>query len=94
MRPSQAVVAEELVMPSLNPDHFHHPTPAADSDLISAAQAALLKAKGIEAGISTGFDEHWIENWLYDEHHITVGDVEDLTRGEFRRVLEDMGWDG
>jgi hypothetical protein len=54
----------------------------------------MLKAKGIEAGISTGFDEHWIENWLYDEHHITVGDVEDLTRGEFRRVLEDMGWDG
>jgi hypothetical protein len=79
------------VMPSLNPDTFRRP--AAGSDLISASQAAYLKAKGIEEGISTGLDEHWIENWLYDEHHIVVGDVEDLTRAEFRWVLEEMGWD-
>lgn len=81
-------------MPSLNPDTFHHPAPvAAGSDTISAAQAAYLKAKGIGAGISTGLDEHWIENWLYEEHNILVGDVEDLTRDQFQGVLEDMGWD-
>jgi hypothetical protein len=98
MGPAPTVVGSEVLgevlMPSLNPDTFHHPAPPPEgSDLISAAQAAYLKAKGIEEGISTGFDEHWIENWLYEEHAISVGDVEDLTRGEFRRVMEDMGWD-
>lgn len=80
-------------MPSFNPSTFHHYIPPAGSDLISAAQAAYLKAKGIEANISSGLDEHWIENWLYEEHHILVGDVEDLTRDQFQRVLDDMGWD-
>jgi hypothetical protein len=80
-------------MPSLNPDTFRHPIPTSGDDTISAAQASYLKAKGIEEGISTGLDEHWIENWLYEEHNILVGDVEDLTRDQFQRVLEDMGWD-
>ncbi len=74
---------------SLNPDAFHNP----DEDPITPAQAAFLKAKGIEAGISSGLDEHWIETWLWDEFRINVDDVEDLTRGQFREVLEEMGWE-
>ena len=73
---------------SLCPDTFHHP----DDDTISGAQAALLKAKGIEEGISSGLDEHWIENWLYNEWGINVDDGEDLTVGQFRMVMEGMEW--
>lgn len=74
---------------SLSPRTFHDP----DKDTISGAQAALLKAKGIEAGISSGLDEHWIESWLFNEFGINVDDVEDLTVAQFRFVLEEMGWD-
>jgi hypothetical protein len=79
---------------SMRPSSFQPGGPGrnTDSDPISSAQAAYLKAKGIEEGISDGFDEHWIENWLFDEWGFSVGDVEDLTRGQFREVLEDMGW--
>jgi len=74
---------------SLNPDAFHD----SDEDPISPAQAALLKAKGIAAGISDGIDQHWIEAWLWEEFGINVDDVEDLTRGQFNTVLEEMGWE-
>lgn len=74
---------------SLNPSTFHHP----GDDTITAAQAALLKAKGIEEGISSGLDEHWIESWLYAEFNINVDDVEDLTVDQFKGVLEAMEWD-
>lgn len=52
-----------------------------------------MKAKGIEAGISSGLDEHWIEGWLFDEFGINVDDVEDLTVGQFKTVIREMGWD-
>ena len=67
----------------------------ADNAGVVAAMQHLddLKAKGIEAGVSSGYDEHWIEDWLFGEWGFNVGDVEDLTRGQFKRVLEDMGWD-
>lgn len=74
---------------SLRPRNFHDP----GNDPITSAQAALLKAKGIEAGISDGYDEHWIEDWLWSDYGIAVDDVEDLTRAQFQRVLEEMGWD-
>lgn len=74
---------------SLNPATFHHP----GDETITGAQAAMLKAKGIEAGISSGLDEHWIENWLYTEFGINVDDVEDLTVDQFREILEEMDWD-
>ena len=67
---------------SLNPSTFHHP----GDDTITGAQAAMLKAKGIEAGISSGLDEHWIETWLWTEHGINVDDVEDLTRFVYAEV--------
>ena len=74
---------------SLDPSTFHDPR----QDTITAAQAAMLKAKGIEAGISSGLDEHWIENWLFCEWGINVDNLEELTVAEFKLVLEEMGWD-
>ncbi len=74
---------------SLRPDTFRNP----GNDTISGAQAAMLKARGIEAGISSGLDEHWIEDWLWSEFQISVDDVEDLTVAQFQSVLEEMGWE-
>ena len=75
---------------SLCPDTFH----THDKDTISGAQAAFLKARGIAEGISSGRDEHWIEDWLFNEWGINVDDVEDLTVGQFKEVVEGMEWDG
>jgi hypothetical protein len=74
---------------SLDPSTFNDPR----QDTITAAQAAMLKAKGIVAGISSGLDEHWIEDWLFAEWGINVDNLEELTVGQFRAVLEGMGWD-
>ena len=79
----------QIVGVSLSPRTFHDP----DSDTISGAQAAMLKAKGIKAGISSGLDEHLVESWLFDEFAINVDDVEDLTVGQLKFVLEEMGWE-
>ena len=76
---------------SFAPDSFRHRNP---TSTITGSQAALLKAKGIEEGISEGHDEHWIEAWLWSEFGIDVDDVEDLTVSQFELVLEEMGWDG
>jgi hypothetical protein len=75
---------------SFAPDSFQHRSPRST---ITQAQANLLKARGIEEGISDGHDEHWIEEWLLDEFGIDVENVEDLTVEEFELVLEEMGWD-
>jgi len=74
---------------SFAPDEFYHHSPRST---ITQAQADLLKAKGIEEGISDGVDEHWIEDWLCAEFGIYVDDVEELSVAEFETVLEEMGW--
>lgn len=74
---------------SLRPATFRNP----EDDTITGAQAAMLKAKGIGEGISSGLDEHWIEAWLWSEFQINVDDVEELTVGQFKFVLEVMEWE-
>jgi hypothetical protein len=75
---------------SLCSDSFSHEP---ESHTVTAAQAAFLKIKVLEEGVSSGLDEHWIESWLFEEFQINVNNVEELTTDQFRLVVEEMGWD-